>query len=164
MKKSIFIFFIFMYFGTVLAFAQFERKDSILATWDLNKKASSIAGSMYFPPAEFYWDDTLYYMDRSPLAYINRSEFWDIYPEWPFFEEMSFNNYIYRGRYDCVWELTGDSLYLVKIRKHKVSKFDKEEYSTYTYDEVKKRMENFTGCNSVIMKKCLQVGLQARFM
>ncbi len=59
--------------------ARFERRDSIFETLDLDKRVFSIAGNMYFPPAEFYWNDTLYYMDRSPLAYINEKEFLGIY-------------------------------------------------------------------------------------
>ncbi len=138
-------------FATGCGFAQedsgtlFERKDSIVATWDLDKRVSSITSSMYFPPAEFYWNNTLYYMDRSPLAYINKKEFLDIYPEWPIIEETSLGNYSYRGRYDCVWELTGDSLFLTNIRKYMVSKLDKEEYTPYTYEGVKAKMESFTG-------------------
>ncbi len=148
--KKLFLTLIFA-FATVCGFAQedsatqFERKDSIVATWDLDKRVSSITSSMYFPPAEFYWNNTLYYMDRSPLAYINKKEFLDIYPEWPIIEETSLGNYSYRGRYDCVWELTGDSLFLTKIRKYMVSKLDKEEYTPYTYEGVKAKMESFTG-------------------
>ena len=138
-------------FATLCGFAQedsatqFERKDSIVATWDLDKRVSSITSSMYFPPAEFYWNNTLYYMDRSPLAYINKKEFLDIYPEWPIIEETSLGNYSYRGRYDCVWELMGDSLFLTKIRKARISERDKEEHTPYTYEEVKAKMEKFTG-------------------
>ena len=138
-------------FATLCGFAQedsatqFERKDSIVATWDLDKRVSSITSSMYFPPAEFYWNNTLYYMDRSPLAYINKKEFLDIYPEWPIVEETSLGNYSYRGRYDCVWELMGDSLFLTKIRKARISERDKEEHTPYTYEEVKAKMEKFTG-------------------
>lgn len=140
-------------FTTICGFAQensstafFERRDSIVAMFDLDKRVSSIAHRMYNPPAEFYWNDTLYYMDRSPLAYINKEEFRDIYPEWPVLEETSYSNYIYSGRYDCVWELSGDSLFLTKIRKHRISKLNKEEHTPYTYDEVKAKMEKFTGC------------------
>ena len=81
-------------FATVCGFAQeksatarFERRDSILETLDLNERVYSISHRMYNPPAEFYWNDTLNYMDRSPLAYINKKEFLDIYPEWPIIEE-----------------------------------------------------------------------------
>lgn len=139
-------------FAAVCGFAQenssaarFERRDSILETLDLDKRVFSIAGNMYFPPAEFYWNDTLYYMDRSPLAYINEKEFLGIYPEWPVLEGLSLGNYSYRGRYDCVWELTGDSLFLTKIRKARISERDKEEHTPYTYEEVKTKMEEFTG-------------------
>ncbi len=125
--------------------ARFERRDSILATLGLNERIYSIASKMYFPPAEFYWNDTLYYMDRSPLAYINEKVFLDIYPEWPVLEGLSLGNYSYRGRYDCVWELMGDSLFLTKIRKARISERDKEEHTPYTYEEVKAKMEKFTG-------------------
>ena len=149
LKKLFRILFSLLFLFTVsFAHAQsrrFERRDSIVATWDLDKRVFSIASKMYFPPAEFYWNDTLYYMDRSPLAYINKKEFLDIYPEWPVVEELTFGNYSYRGRYDCVWELTGDSLFLTKIRKHRINKLDKEEYTPYTYEEVKAKMEEFTG-------------------
>ena len=140
-------------FATVCGFAQeksatarFERRDSILETLDLNERVYSISHRMYNPPAEFYWNDTLNYMDRSPLAYISENEFLNIYPEWPVVEELTFSNYPYMGRYDCVWELSGDSLFLTNIRKHRISEFDKEEYTPYTYEEVKAKMEEFTDC------------------
>ena len=150
MKKILFT--LLFAFATVCGFAQvnsstarFERRDSILATLGLNERVGSIASKMYFPPAEFYWNDTLYYMDRSPLAYINEKVFLDIYPEWPVLEGLSLGNYSYRGRYDCVWELMGDSLFLTKIRKARISERDKEEHTPYTYEEVKAKMEKFTG-------------------
>ena len=150
MKESLFT--LLFAFATVCGFAQmnssavrFERRDSILATLGLNERVYSIASKMYFPPAEFYWNDTLYYMDRSPLAYINEKEFLDIYTEWPVLEGLSLGNYSYRGRYDCVWELMGDSLFLTKIRKARISERDKEEHTPYTYEEVKAKMEKFTG-------------------
>lgn len=150
MKKILFT--LLFALATIYGFAQvnssaarFERRDSILATLGLNERVYSIASKMYFPPAELYWNDTLYYMDRSPLAYINEKEFLDIYPEWPVVEGLSFGNYSYRGRYDCVWELTGDSLFLTKIRKARISERDKEEHTPYTYEEVNAKMEKFTG-------------------
>ena len=150
MKETLFT--LLFAFATVCGFAQmnssaarFERRDSILATLGLNERVYSIASKMYNPPAEFYWNDTLYYMDRSPLAYINEKEFLDIYPEWPVLEGLSLGNYSYRGRYDCVWELMGDSLFLTKIRKARISERDKEEHTPYTYEEVKAKMEKFTG-------------------
>ena len=150
MKETLFT--LLFAFATVCGFAQMnssaarlERRDSILATLGLNERVYSIASKMYFPPAEFYWNDTLYYMDRSPLAYINEKEFLDIYTEWPVLEGLSLGNYSYRGRYDCVWELMGDSLFLTKIRKARISERDKEEHTPYTYEEVKAKMEKFTG-------------------
>ena len=151
-SKPFAAFFLFLLFPAIFAHAQsneavrkFERRDSILATLGLSERVYSIASKMYFPPAEFYWNDTLYYMDRSPLAYINEKEFLDIYPEWPVLEGLSLGNYSYRGRYDCVWELSGDSLFLTKIRKARISERDKEEHTPYTYEEVKAKMEKFTG-------------------
>lgn len=156
MKRFLLLFLMSYSISTV--FAQFEQIDSIIESYNRDKKCIMIVSMLYSPPAELYMNDTLYYMSRSPLAYIDKTKYKNIYPLWDIIEETSFSNYSYHGNYDCVWKISGDSLFLCKIRK-----YTKEIYSPYTYDDVKKRMENFTGYKFDINEKMFAAWLTGSF-
>ncbi len=98
---------------------------------------------------QFYVDGKRYLMSREPLCEIDRYKFRGIYTEWDFWEITSIPNGqkgAIRGAYACAWSLSGDSLYLQSIIRNNFMRDDDDDiYAPYTYDEVKSRMEDFTG-------------------